>query len=65
MKDVNNCLYEKVDEDGYGAIWKSECGHNLKYATPDEIGWAVAPLPTDGDRKYCAYCGGKILINED
>lgn len=56
------CEYTKIKEDGYHAYWKTECGHDIRIASPMEVGFPRAPLPNE-DGEFCPYCGKKIRLN--
>lgn len=58
------CEYRKVKQDGYEAVWKTECGNKVYCEAPIEVGISFPPLPTDDGRKFCAYCGEKIELRE-
>jgi hypothetical protein len=59
-----NCEYRKVDQDGYGADWKTACGHQIRMEAPIEVGFSLPPLPTDDGHKFCGFCGRPIQLKD-
>lgn len=58
------CTYTKKTSDGYYTTWKTECGNKFRVVAPDDIGICFAPLPTEGGKLYCPYCGKKVAYKE-
>ena len=55
------CVYKKIHADGWGATWKTSCGHKVYCASPEEVGMNFPPLPNE-DGEFCHHCGKRISI---
>lgn len=59
---TRTCSYVKKKEDGYRAVWRTECGEKVICEGPIDVGFCPNPLPTEGGKEFCSFCGGKIEL---